>query len=57
MSALSPMYRWTVTILVAAVILFGAGLALRAAASDDVSRPPAPQQHTGGSGGGRLSFY
>jgi hypothetical protein len=50
--------RWTVTILVALValvVLFGAGLALRAAVTDDATRPPAPSQIDTG-GGGRIMF-
>jgi hypothetical protein len=50
----TTMYRWTVTILVALVILLGAGLALQAAPAGEAPLPPAPQQDLGG--GGRIMF-
>jgi hypothetical protein len=48
--------RWTVAVIVALAVLFGAGLALRAAATEDRTRQPAPVQQFGGGGGGDISF-
>jgi hypothetical protein len=48
--------RWTVAVIVALAVMFGAGLALRAAATEERT-PPAPvQQFGGGGGGGAISF-